>query len=52
MAYSIASIRKVFEQAWLASEENTSKEERAALKISIKNAEAQIDEYLVSIFFG
>ncbi|KAL8877225.1 MAG: hypothetical protein Q9198_004720 [Flavoplaca austrocitrina] len=46
MAYSIASIRKVFEQAWLASQENATKEEVAALKITIKDAEAHIDEYL------
>ncbi|KAL8833650.1 MAG: hypothetical protein Q9176_007887 [Flavoplaca citrina] len=46
MAYSIASIRKVFEQAWLAGQEKATKEELTALKISIKDAEAHIDEYL------
>lgn len=49
MAYSIASIRKVFEQARLAAQENATKEELAALKISIKDVESQIEEYLVSI---
>ncbi|KAL9628062.1 MAG: hypothetical protein Q9204_006140 [Flavoplaca sp. TL-2023a] len=46
MAYSIASIRKVFEQARLAAQENATKKEFAALQISINNAETQIEEYL------
>ncbi|KAL9012648.1 MAG: hypothetical protein Q9180_009084, partial [Flavoplaca navasiana] len=48
MAYSIASIRNVFEQARLAAQASATNEGFAALKIIIKDADAQIEEYLAT----
>lgn len=48
MAYSIASIKGVLEQARQASQGSAKDEESAALKLVISDAETRVEDYLVS----